>query len=222
MHIAFDIDGTICENSPEMVHDDPVSILQHSRPKHAALSRLVKMIADGHTVSFVTARSTKVQGATRKQLKTWLPSTVGIEVHHRDFEPYEMMQAVVFKFDALRYLTPDLFVGDLPMDQTAAAAAGVPFMAAEWWAKGTPIETVVGDNFHPDAIKRLAHAMEYLDAEQNDGAVLRASQMGLTLQYNRFGLPTGLAESPAHVAGVQRTLEAVAVGNGVVAKGGAA
>lgn len=217
MHIAFDIDGTICENSPDMVHDDPLSILQHSRPKHAALSRLVKMMAAGHDISFVTARSEKVKGATMKQLKTWLPTVRGIDVLHRDFEPYEMMQAICYKLDALRYLEPDLYVGDLPMDQTAANATSTPFMPAEWWAKGVPIETVVGEAFQPAAIQQLAYDLDYLDAEQNDGAVIRASQMGLRMEYSRLGLPVGLVDSPAHVAGVHQSQVPVAVGNQVVA-----
>lgn len=195
MHICFDIDGTVCENSPEMNHDDPMSILQHTRPKHAALVRLVKAMAEGHTISFVTARSEKVKGATTKQLKTWLPSIRGIDIFHRPFEPYEMMEAICYKLDSLRYLTPDLYVGDLPMDQSAAAAAGIPFMPAEWWAKGVPIETVTGEAFRPEAIRVKAYRLEYLDAEQNDGAVLLAARMGLTVTLNRFGLPVGLEEN---------------------------
>lgn len=156
MHVAFDIDGTICENSPEMDHDDPLSVLKHTRPKHAALARLVKLIVDGHTVSFVTARSHKVQGATMKQLKQWLPSLAGVDIFHRNFEPYELMGAVLYKLDTLRQMEPDLYVGDLPMDQTAAAAAGVPFMPAEWWAKGIPIDAIAGADFRPDALQRRA------------------------------------------------------------------
>lgn len=215
MHICFDIDGTVCENSPEMNHDDPMSILQHTRPKHAALVRLVKALAAGHTVSFVTARSEKVQGATMKQLKTWLPSIAGIEICHRDFEPYEMMAAVCYKLDRLRYLEPDLYVGDLPMDQTSAAAAGVPFMPAEWWAKGIPIEHVTSPDMKPLAIQLRARELEYIDAEENYRVRLAYPEQMIVK--TRFGLPIGLAGNPGDVAGVQEPKPAASVGEVEVA-----
>ena len=157
MHICFDIDGTLCEMGADLDFDDGDSILKHTRPNHAALKQLRQLMEAGCTVSFVTGRHEKVAWAPFRQLRLWLdrPNVAGIDILHRTFEPYEMMRCVVYKMDALRILNPDIYVGDLPMDQTAAAAAGVSFLPAEWFAKGHGIEHLVKPDYRPEWVRAL-------------------------------------------------------------------
>lgn len=154
-HICFDIDGTLWESGADLDHDDVSSYLRHTRPIHAALARLSKFMDAGGMVSFITGRSEKVKEATYKQLRTALGDRAvkGIDIFHRPAEPYELMACVLYKLDTLRFLDPDIYVGDLPMDQTAAAAAGVAFMPAEWWAKGHSLEHMLQPDFEPGSLR---------------------------------------------------------------------
>jgi len=135
--IAFDVDGTLCEVGARADFEDGHSLLRHTRPMPAAIERVRAFVRQGGQVRFVTARHRRLAEFTLAQLQCWIGDHVLREhVSLRDFDPYTPTDAALWKADVLRAMRPDLYVGDKPMDQTAAAIANVLFMPAEWWARG--------------------------------------------------------------------------------------
>lgn len=155
-HICFDIDGTLVEVGADLDHNDPLSYERHTRPIHRAIGRLNAFLDAGGRVSFVTGRADNVSRVTHRQLVRFLGDRVakGVDIMHRPDGEYDVMACLLYKLDALRFLAPDLYVGDLPMDQTAAVAAGVPFMPAEWWAKGHDLGLVLHPDFRPAKVAK--------------------------------------------------------------------
>lgn len=140
--LAFDVDGTLLRHVCQPVYTSPESVLENCRPIEAACRRVRGFIEAGQEVHFITGRSGLVKAATLAQLRAWIHW--GIQASHIHvngaWAGYEAM--TVHKADRLRALAARVYVGDHAADESAATAAGIPFLHADAFAAGAPLPVV--------------------------------------------------------------------------------
>lgn len=157
--VLFDLDGTICENSPEICFQDSASIAFCSKPRQMVIQRIRALWVSGTChLGVLTARNWRQSDITHRQLKDWLGAEVydELDVTFGDLRPEGSMSRrdwlyslVAFKAEMLDDLEPCVYVGDAPTDERSAIEAGVPFMGVVQFSRGDRIpglqQVPVGD-----------------------------------------------------------------------------
>lgn len=147
--VAFDMDGTICENGPKIDFQDGLSVMNQCKPKQFVIQRIRALWASGTChIAVITARDWKLSGVTHDQLRKWLGDEVfsNLDVVHSDLPSMKKLPAHIwyewckrYKARELKDLDALVYVGDTSIDQMASNLAGCSFQSAYQFGRGDAI-----------------------------------------------------------------------------------
>lgn len=144
MRAAFDLDGTLVHHGGQApLYDDPLWLLEHSRPHEAAVERVRGLLQAGAEVHVITGRGRHARLVTLATLGelfgTFPPERLHVSPHDKgQFPGYDGLRAR--KASVLNEIQPDFYVGDHDeADAGAAHDAGVPFLGAAEFQAGAEL-----------------------------------------------------------------------------------
>lgn len=147
--IAFDLDGTLCNNGPKINYQNGQTVKEQCRPRPFAIQRLRALWASGTChIAVVTARNWNLSGVTHDQLRDWVGDEVfaSLDVCFSDLPPLDSIPATMWYEWLLRYKARELraldavcYIGDTSHDAKAASDAGCDFLGAYQFSRGDRI-----------------------------------------------------------------------------------
>ena len=135
MLIVFDIDGTLAATPPVVGNDfagweREIHTLLHP-PVAGAIEGVAELLATGHQVALLSARSARLHAATLHWLREWMPALRGVHISLRPTE--DLRPSALTKWDRLERMRGDhpiVLVDDDPVMAVACHRAGDTFMHA--------------------------------------------------------------------------------------------